>query len=462
MKKRKRISQIVRKNIYILIAIIVSLSVSSFIYFQWINQKNKNAERVLREYHLTTIFHSSEIRGELFHVNNHFLFLFHEVNKLGEIEQGVTLNLHFFNIQKDLEAIFELQRIFKYPEYKSILERTKAQWNIFSSFADQQNLDNMIPKVEIEKQIPQLLVSIDQLQRLHTVQYHRFSSKLLEQKNRNRVFTIIVFVVIMAIGSFFILHTLGIIKEAIVKQDQAGRTQKLLISELEDKNAELERFTYTVSHDLKSPLITIRGFLSLLEKDTAEGNTERIKGDMKHIHEATEKMYQLLDELLELSRIGHVINPPQEISLNKLAREAMDLVSEQINKRGVQVKVSPDMPVIYGDHPRLLEVMQNLIDNATKYMGEQPNPLIEIGVKQEGEKTVCYVRDNGIGIDPRYHEKVFELFDRLDNESEGTGIGLTIVKRIIETHGELIWVESEGYGKGSAFCFNVPQKGGSG
>jgi signal transduction histidine kinase len=230
-------------------------------------------------------------------------------------------------------------------------------------------------------------------------------------------------------------------------------------AELEAKNAELERYTYTVSHDLKSPLITIKGFLGLLEKDAIKGDTERVKKDVSRIHNAAEKMNQLLDDLLELSRIGRIIGTKEDVPLNDLANEAVSLVRGQIKELRVQVEIAPDLPVVYVDRRRLVEILQNLIDNAAKYMGKQPEPRIEIGVIQENGEDIFYVHDNGEGIEPRYHENVFGLFNKLKHESEGTGIGLAIVRRIVEVHGGRIWVESEGNGRGSTFFFTIPEKG---
>ncbi len=116
------------------------------------------------------------------------------------------------------------------------------------------------------------------------------------------------------------------------------------------------------------------------------------------------------------------------------------------------------MPVVFGDRLRLLEVLQNLIDNAVKYSGDQAKPRVEIGSRPDGNETVYYVRDNGIGIDARYHEKVFGLFDQLNPKVEGSGVGLSLVKRIVEVHGGRIWVESEGAGHGTTFCFTIPAK----
>jgi len=244
----------------------------------------------------------------------------------------------------------------------------------------------------------------------------------------------------------------------ITERKQAAVEREVLIEELEAKNAELERFTYTVSHDLKSPLITIKGFLGLLEQDAAVGDTERMKADTTHISNAVDKMEQLLDELLELSRIGRLVNPSEKVSFDELVREALDMVAGRLADRDVEIEIAPALPAVYGDRSRLREVITNLMDNAAKFMGDQPNPRIEIGVRSDGEETVFYVRDNGIGIEPRYHEKVFDLFDKLEQQTEGTGIGLAIVKRIIEVHGGRIWVESEGAGQGSTFCFTLPDK----
>lgn len=123
------------------------------------------------------------------------------------------------------------------------------------------------------------------------------------------------------------------------------------------------------------------------------------------------------------------------------------------------MEVASNLPLMYVDRRRLVEVLQNLIDNAIKHMGKQSEPRIEIDARQEKEGTVYYVRDNGEGIESRYHENVFGLFNKLDQASDGTGIGLAIVKRIIEVHGGRIWIESEGKGKGSTFCFTIAKKG---
>ena len=232
--------------------------------------------------------------------------------------------------------------------------------------------------------------------------------------------------------------------------------RKKLIAELEANNAELERFTYTVSHDLRNPLVTIKGFLGMLDKDLQAGRKDRIDSDFKRIANAADKMDELIADLLELSRIGRILNSPEEVDLVQLAQEAVELLDARIRSKNVTVKISPHLPTVFGDRIRLREVMENLIDNAAKYAENQHTPIIEIGVNQENGDPVIFVRDNGMGIEPQHLTKIFSLFEKLDQNSEGTGIGLALVKRIIETHGGKIWAESEGLDKGSIFYFTIP------
>jgi PAS domain S-box-containing protein len=250
------------------------------------------------------------------------------------------------------------------------------------------------------------------------------------------------------------------IYEDITERKRAEAEREALIAELETKNAELERFTYTVSHDLKSPLVTVQGFLGFLEQDAVKGDMERLHADIQYIQRATDTMHHLLNDLLELSRIGRVINPPEDVPFADLVQEALEHVAGQITARDVHVAIASEFPTIQGDRRRLIEVVQNLVENAMKFMGEQTEPRIEIGSTSIGHDIVFYVADNGLGIAPQYQEKIFGLFERLDPTVEGTGIGLALVKRIIEVHGGRIWVESDGPGQGSTFYFTVSQKSG--
>ncbi len=272
----------------------------------------------------------------------------------------------------------------------------------------------------------------------------------------------------------------------ITARKRAEADREELIRELAAKNAELEQYTYTVSHDLKSPLITIGGFLGAVSQGIEEGKFEQVRSDIGRIETAAEHMTRLLDELLELSRIGRMVNPPEDVDLSDLARQAADLVSRPAVQRplggrggdlrdgegaAVDYRIAGDLPVVRGDRIRLFQVFQNLIENGLKFMGEESAPRIEIGVRTvpavavpgvavpgvgDGGETVLYVRDNGIGIDSRDQERIFGLFHQLDRSSRGTGIGLALVQKIVKVHGGRIWAESAGRGQGSCFCFTLP------
>ncbi|HIJ88752.1 MAG TPA: PAS domain S-box protein [Desulfuromonadales bacterium] len=226
--------------------------------------------------------------------------------------------------------------------------------------------------------------------------------------------------------------------------------------ELRQKNAELERFTYTVSHDLKSPIITIKGFTGSLEKDLENGNYQRMAGDLKRVSDAADKMNDLLRDLLELSTIGRIIKEPEAVDMNLLVTDVLAQLAGPLKNRNLNVAVQPNLPEVMCDKRRMAEVVHNIIENAINYMGEQAEPQIQIGMREEAGETIFFVLDNGIGIDEKYHQIIFGLFNKLDANSEGTGIGLALVKRIVEVHGGRVWVESEGEGKGSRFCFTLP------
>ena len=247
------------------------------------------------------------------------------------------------------------------------------------------------------------------------------------------------------------------IKQDITERKLAEEVREKLIHELEQRNAELERLAYTLSHELKSPLITIRGFLGYLREDALSGNINRLEQDIQRITEGSDKMLRLINELIDLMSVGRIVQEFKDIPLRALVDEAVALVHDKIVKNNIVLQIADNLPHVHGDHKRLIEVFQNLLENSIKFMGEQPYPQIEIGQRCEpGAIPVFYVRDNGVGIEPRFAERIFGIFHKLDALSEGTGIGLALVKRIIEIHGGKIWVESEGLGKGSTFCFTLP------
>jgi len=252
-----------------------------------------------------------------------------------------------------------------------------------------------------------------------------------------------------------IYQSLSRAQKEIEEREKVEIEREALIQQLKLKNEELNRFAVTVSHDLKTPLITIGGFLGYLEKSALSGNKEQVQKDIAPINGAVKKMGRLVDEILDLSRVGRIMNPPRNVSMSEIVEEALKASAGLLEAKQVKVEVGSALPFVHCDRARIVQVIQNLVTNAVKFMGGQKNPMIEIGVKDRNGERVFFVRDNGMGIDLQHHEQIFGLFNKIDIDTEGSGIGLGLVRRIIEVHGGRVWVESD-LGKGSIFYFTLP------
>jgi signal transduction histidine kinase len=247
-----------------------------------------------------------------------------------------------------------------------------------------------------------------------------------------------------------------------VEQSLRTNEKKLetLLSELAAKNAELEAFVYTVSHDLKTPIVTIEGFVGALREDFGDNLSAKGEEYLKFMTDAAKKMELLINDLLELSRVGRLAEKKTRFPFSEVVQESLATVRPLVQARGIEVTVGENLPVVYGDRKRMVQVLDNLLANAVKYIGkDNPSPRIDIGVAEKNGQKAFFVRDNGIGIESGYFEKIFQIFQRLPSAkraAEGTGIGLTIVRRIIECHGGKIWLTSEP-GKGSTFFFTLEE-----
>ncbi|MFP5213895.1 MAG: sensor histidine kinase [Acidobacteriota bacterium] len=233
------------------------------------------------------------------------------------------------------------------------------------------------------------------------------------------------------------------------------KTLQGLLNELSAKNAEMESFVYTISHDLKTPIVTIDGFIGALREDFGPQLPEEAEGYLKYMSDAAKKMESLINDLLDLSRIGRVSGKMTPVPFGDLVEDALNILRPQIEARRIAMSVQPDLPEVNGERKRLGQMVYNLLNNAVKYVGEgNPAPRIEVGTMEGGE--VFFIRDNGIGIDEKYFGKIFQIFERLPSarKEEGTGIGLTIVKRVIEFHGGKIWLDSK-LGTGTTFFFTL-------
>jgi PAS domain S-box-containing protein len=230
---------------------------------------------------------------------------------------------------------------------------------------------------------------------------------------------------------------------------------------LQATNAELESFSYSVSHDLRAPLRAIHGFARILTEDhktQLDPEAQRLLGV---IDQNTRRMGQLIDDLLAFSRLGRQDLAAGRVDMTALTRLVADEIRRTEGERNGHVEITIGaLPAAQGDRALLQQVISNLLHNAVKFTRGRPNPRIEVGSRPDGKQTVYYVKDNGAGFDARYMDKLFGVFQRLHSteEFEGTGVGLAIVKRIVQRHGGRVWAEGK-VNEGATFYFSLPDGG---
>jgi len=252
----------------------------------------------------------------------------------------------------------------------------------------------------------------------------------------------------------------------ITKELQMENEKEKVMKELEFKNKELEDFTHTISHDFKSPLITIEGFANMLKDNLSEMNVNGMDENMDYLNfisNSANKMRHMMDETLKLSKMGKFVSPPKEIPYDNIIQEAMDFMHGEIVKNEVEISKAKNLPIVCVDKIRIIELLINLIGNSIKYSKKDEKPMIEIGhiindkSNESSGYAIFYVKDNGIGISKKNQEQVFELFYQTSDDNVGSGAGMAIVRKIVESHGGKVWVESE-INKGTTIFYTLPIK----
>jgi PAS domain S-box-containing protein len=233
--------------------------------------------------------------------------------------------------------------------------------------------------------------------------------------------------------------------------------RKRIEAALHATNAELESFSYSVSHDLRAPLRAIHGFSRILLEDHATQLDPEARRLLGVIDDNTRRMGQLIDDLLAFSRLGRQDVERARVDMGALVRSAADEARRTDPNRTVEMVIAPDLPPAGGDRDLLHQAVANLLQNAVKFTRGQPRASIEVGHKADGGQTVYYVKDNGAGFDQRYAGKLFGVFQRLHRaeEFEGTGVGLAIVQRIVQRHGGRVWAEGK-VNEGATFYITLP------
>lgn len=251
------------------------------------------------------------------------------------------------------------------------------------------------------------------------------------------------------------IHEVGVLRD-ITERKQAQDLLKQQKAQLEQRNRALKQFNYAVSHELKTPLVSIESSLGLIQSSLPETTDPELATAFGYARTATRQMNNLLESLLVMFRINSEDSSTEKITLRKLIQDAIDQLTKGNKLEGIRLTIADEGPELCGDRSKLVQIWMHLIGNAAKYMGDQKHPAIDIGAAQIDQEIQFFVRDNGKGIEKSYQDKIFGLFDRFDKTSDGTGLGLPLVKRIVEYCGGTIRVESAGTGQGTCFYFTLP------
>jgi light-regulated signal transduction histidine kinase (bacteriophytochrome) len=229
--------------------------------------------------------------------------------------------------------------------------------------------------------------------------------------------------------------------------------------ELERSNKDLEKFSYAVSHDLREPLRSISGFIQLLSKRYRGALDANADHYIERLNSAASRMQDMITSILDYSKISTNAEPFKLVDCNEILKQALGNIEVAIGESSAKITHDP-LPSVYADFLQLLRVFQNLIANAIKFSSKDKNiPLIHVGVSKNDHFYEFYVKDNGIGIDSRFFDRIFIIFQRLNNDTvyPGHGVGLAICKKIVERHGGAMRIDSAP-GKGSTFYFTIPVK----
>lgn len=234
--------------------------------------------------------------------------------------------------------------------------------------------------------------------------------------------------------------------------------QKLADSaeDLSNKNEEIQRFTYAVSHDLKSPLASIEVLSSIIALDIDKTKTPDAAESLDYINQSCEVMRNLIADITEIAKLGKIDNKKEVLDAREIVRIASNMAIGRLRTQNAKLIVEEALPTIFGDRNRFIQVFENLIDNAIKYLGDQEEPLVEIKSLIKNGYQQFMVIDNGSGMDATSLEKLFTPFERFDSNTKGTGLGLFMIKKIVESHNGTLKASSEGKGKVATFTITLP------
>lgn len=347
------------------------------------------------------------------------------------IKEGVLV------VQDDMKALFANDAVAGMVGKSRIALLGKPVWEILKLTADGERLQKSDYQEALEQNNPDSLVGRYQM-----------------PEDQSLIVDITVSVIPNKDQAVFIIRD---VTQQVKREQKLMEERKIRTEELKRSNKELESFTYSVSHDLRTPLRAISGYTSLLLDDYLDQVDEEGQEFLQIIDSETKRMGDLIDDLLSFSRLSRKEKMGRLFAMNSIVSECIEEVKKSFPDIDPQINIG-ELPEVNGDPKLLRQVWVNLLSNAMKY-NKNDNPRIEIDCRKDQQGYITfYVKDNGVGFNMKYADKLFGVFQRLhsDDEFEGTGIGLALVRRIINRHKGEVWAESE-VGKGSTFYFSLPE-----
>lgn len=460
MANRSREMPLVRYTMGMVTLIIaLALVVSGTILYQ--NQRHGRISKHAHDYHL----HAASLAGEAL-TNLASMRVLLVTEPAGSFARARDLMTYQYSMNESIGALRASDTEYGPSESSASVERLEQQWLAFQ--AGTEGLAESQPQAvrAFHDHEPALQLTLRQLQRLHTIGHDDAIAELARVRRTGMRTVAVVLVTALSIGLAFGVRTFSLIHRTVQRRlemehaledyrDHLEEKVAARTAELETSNKELKAFSYSVSHDLRSPLRAIDGFShALAQKYGHILDTTGIKY-LKRIRGGAQRMAKLIDDMLALSHISRAPFRPASVDLAPMAREIVANLRSSTSGRHVQVDIAEDM-TCWGDVGLLRIAMENLLGNAWKYTSKTPHAHIRVDAEERNIETVYRVSDNGAGFDMSLSSKLFEAFQRLHqkNEFDGTGIGLATVARIVQRHRGRVWAEAE-INKGATFYFTL-------
>lgn len=470
----KRSIQKLLNYIYLLLAAAGCLLLVIATFFITQGNKTSQQEQMLSNYLLPTIFDLQRLDREIVEFQRMHSDNFEDLDEYNALtdtanKKSHILTIHMRPIQRFIKNINSTGNQAGIKTLQSAMDRLRNNHRRFEASLDE-FINSTTPEVDTHKitqSIQSLNISVRQVTRLHQREANKLASELNDVYHSGllRFTSVVAFTVLL--GAIVSIRIISLTKSAIKRQqkndmellqhrDNLEQLVQERTSELEATNKELHSYSYSIAHDLRAPLRAITGFSQILLADASYKLNDDEKDDLTRISDAGIRMAELIDDILKLSTVTRAELKYQKTNLSEIALASIKLHGQSNPDQTTDIRIQEN--IFANADPQLIRLsIDHLLGNAIKYSSEKENAIVEFGTEEIDNETTYFVRDNGIGFDMRYIEKLFQAFERVQdkNSLDGSGIGLALVQRVITKHGGRIWANAA-IGQGATFYFTLP------